>query len=190
MQFFSVQYERVYSAHHAFIRIARDALKQAEEGIAWNDNTFLTITLSAFSIEAICNGLGALDVARWEKDFERCPSRAKLRLLCMALGITFDPGTQPWADALWLIGLRNRIAHPKLQIIDTVEEASSWAEANAKHRAKPLSDIEQECTIENARRALAAVVALVDCFASKAPHGSALQLDGWSTSTHLQPGTT
>ena len=186
MQAFDVRSERVYSAHHTFLRIARQALIQAEIPVAWRDNAFLAITLSALSIEGFCNGLGALDIERWERDFESCSPRAKLRLLCMEFDLEFNPDVQPWADALWLIKIRNRIAHPKLEPINIVARVSTQAEANAKHREMPLSKIEQECTVENARRALNAVDALIAYFADKAPNGLDLRFDSWSASTHEQ----
>ena len=178
--------ERKFSAHHTLIHIAGLSLERAErKEPGWFNEAMVTITFSALAIEAMGNAIGDRVVPDW-KDFESANAYAKLGLLAERLGANYDRQAEPWSTLRWLAKLRNQIAHPKPELV--VDEAViSERELNDRQVDPPESKIEREITIENARRALKAVVDVKWSLCEKiSPEKSfGLGTDGWTGSTEL-----
>jgi hypothetical protein len=147
--------KRSFSAHHMLIGAARMAAEDAEaKRPGWSYSQLTTITLCGLAIEAICNAVGERIVGDW-KDFESANPGAKLRLLCEHLRIPFDKGQEPWSTIRWLLKQRNAIAHAKPQLL-TEEHVWSRDEFDRRRKECPLSDLERELSLGNAKRSLTA----------------------------------
>ena len=165
-----IRKERDFKPHHFLIYAADIGLAHAEEvtkeerGISiWTPHELTAIIFSAFALEAIGNSFGEKLVKRW-KDFEGSSPIAKLRIVCAELNIDPDFGSEPWATALWLVTFRNGVAHAKPNFIKTddmvpVSEYTFW-----HLHSDPLSEIEKQITLENARRAVKAIREILDQF--------------------------
>lgn len=148
-----VKQKRSFSAHHMLIGAARIAVEDAEaKKPGWSYSQLTAITLCGLAIEAICNAVGDRVVADWN-DFESAPPNAKLRLLCEKLKVQYDKNKEPWSTVRWLLKQRNKIAHAKPQLL---EEEHVWSRDEYDRRRKdcPLSDLERELSLGNAKRAL------------------------------------
>src|ERR1700694_3892213 len=106
--------------------------------------------LCGLAIEAICNAVGDRVVTNW-KDFESANPNAKLRLLCERLNVEYDKNQEPWSTVRWLLKQRNEIAHAKPQL---VKEEHVWSrdEYDRRRQDCPLSDLERELSLDNAKR--------------------------------------
>src|ERR1700676_627246 len=147
--------KRMFSAHHMLIGAARAAVADAEAKMpGWSYSQLTAITLCGLAIEAICNAVGDRVVTDW-KDFERASPNAKIRLLCEHLNVQYDENQEPWSTVRWLIKQRNAIAHAKPQLI---EEEHEWNRDDYDRRREdyPLSDLERELSLDNAKRSLKA----------------------------------
>ena len=162
----SVKTERFYSAHHALLRIARDNLTKAEtKEPGWFDWQFSTITFSSLAIEAFCNAFGEKVIRNWN-DFESCSPKVKLRLICEHLDISYDSSKEPWLDVLWLLKIRNLIAHPKAEPLKS-QTVMSQEDHAKQHRSFPKSKLESEFTLKNAQKSVWAVNQLIELFCAE-----------------------
>ena len=162
----NVKTERFYSAHHALLRIAGDNLTKAEtKEPGWLDWQFSTITFSSLAIEAFCNAVGEKVIHNWN-DFENCSPKAKLRLICEYLNISYDSSKEPWQGVLWLLKIRNLIAHPKPEPLKA-ETVISQKEHAEQRRGFPKSKLEKELTLKNAQKSVLVVNQLIDLFCAE-----------------------
>lgn len=120
----------------------------------WSYSQLTAITLCGLAIEAICNAVGDRVIPDW-KDFESSNPNAKLRLLCEHLEVHYNKNQEPWSAVRWLLKQRNAIAHAKPQL---VKEEHVWSrdEYDRRRQDCPLSDLERELSLGNAKRALSA----------------------------------
>lgn len=169
-----VERERQFSAHHMLISAARWSLDDAQLKRAGSPGVLVAITLSALSIEAMCNAIGERVFQDW-KDLEGAPPLVKLRLLCHALNIPFDKETEPWKSARWLIQVRNRIAHAKPEFVRE-EKIVLQSQHNDRLVSYPKSKLEKELTLGNARRAVQAADYIKDALCTKVPPENAFGL--------------
>jgi hypothetical protein len=147
--------KRPFSLHHALIREAGAAVKHAKEKLpGYGDRPLTAIILCCHAIEAICNAVGDRVVTDW-KAFERTSPSAKLWSLCELLNVKHDNNQEPWSTVLWLLRQRNAIAHAKPQ---RVEITHVWSRDEYDHRRldDPISDLERQLTLGNAKRSLGA----------------------------------
>ena len=181
--------QRHFSAHHTLLRVARYELVKAERKEAgWFDSTFVVLTFSALAIEALSNAIGDRIVPDW-KDFESANPLAKIRLLAERLDLPYSSDSEPWKTIRWLGKFRNRVAHPKPEII-LDDKLILEREVDNRPFDPPKSKLEREVTIVNARRAFEAVERVKLLFCEKIPteDRSGLYLDSWSTSTSSDLG--
>ncbi|HZF00904.1 MAG TPA: hypothetical protein VE344_03315 [Methylomirabilota bacterium] len=138
-----------------------EKITKEEKGISkWTPHELAAIIFSAFALEAICNSFGdkLFGESCW-KDFETRSPIEKLQIVCEKLNInsSLDFRNELWSDAKWLVGFRNEVAHAKLQPIDQ-ETTIPIAQCNYYPiNSWPLSDVEKEITIGNAKRAIKVV---------------------------------
>ena len=71
------------------------------------------------------------------------------------MNVPYDNNQEPWSTVCWLLIQRNAIAHAKPQL---VEEEHVWSrdEYDLHRKEDPLSDLERELTLDNAKRSLKA----------------------------------
>ncbi|GLQ48390.1 hypothetical protein GCM10007862_34410 [Dyella lipolytica] len=157
---------RYFSAHHLLLETAREAAESPREDPTGQRQAALTsIAMSALTVEALANAVGNLVIERWAADFDRLSPIPKLRLICQAISFDMQPGHEPWQSIGWLVKLRNRIAHPQPEHV----QARRWLNAEearelSRNRMEidiPDSELEKELTLANAKRAVAAVDALI-----------------------------
>lgn len=168
------------------IGAAKAALEDANKRRpGWFYSELTAITLSALSIEAMCNAIGDRIVDGW-KNFERESPLVKLRLLCERLNISYDKKKEPWASAIWLYRFRNLIAHAKPEI---VAEEYVWAreEYDARQRDNPKSKLERLITLGNAAKAVrtAETIKTSLCEKISPDDGFGLYSDAWEGSTRV-----
>ncbi len=174
---------RRFSAHHILIGAAQAAVEDAEaKRPGWSYSQLTAITLCGLAIEAICNAVGDRVITDW-KDFERASQTAKLRLLCEHLNVQYDKNQEPWSTVRWLIRLRNTIAHAKPQL---VEEKHVWSrdEFDLRRTECPLSDLERDLSLDNAKRSLTATKDVLLRLTEVIPDENSLGLysDSWEGS--------
>jgi len=174
-----VRRERLFSAHHLLLANAMRVINElAPTRPERRDQALQVITYSAFALEALANAFGNRFVPRWNH-FENAGPLAKLRVIAQALNVPEpDFEKEPWSGAGWLVAYRNKIVHPKPQFVE-LEEEMSEEEYKLMQFEFPEAALEKELTKENARRALKAVEAILDCFVQNAPRNSVggLQFD-------------
>lgn len=186
---YRVKQERNFSAHHMLIGAARMALHQAEttkRGSYYNHLT--AMTLSALSIEAICNAVGKAVVNDWATDYEAMPPFSKLRFLCETLEVELKKDAEPWSSTLWLCGFRNDIAHAKPERVETDRTMTPEAyDAYHRERSASKSTLEKQVTLGNARRALRTAEAIMNAMYARVSPKKAFGLysDSWFGSARL-----
>ena len=154
--FMQITKERTFSPHHTFLGAARVSLELArsrQPGSHYHELT--AIVMSALSIEALANAIGARVMTDW-KDFESSSPWAKLRLLCEALHVAFDRSVEPWSTMKWLCGFRNKAAHAKPEDLLEVKQIPDCAYEQERSEW-PESSLEHEITLGNATRAYEAI---------------------------------
>ncbi len=181
-----VSRERHFFAHHMLLSAAYTAVNNLDTNKnGWFDKSLIAITLSALAVEALANAFGKRLVKGWE-DFERAPPRAKLRLVCNELQLKLDFGKEPWTTVKWLLKFRNEIAHAKPMIIRT-DHVLTHDEFEKYRMDRPASELEEQITVKNAKRAYAAVNRLKDIWCSRIDPGESFGLysDSWSGTAKL-----
>jgi hypothetical protein len=166
------QEHRYFSAHHLLLETAREAAESPRKDACGQRQAALTtIAMSALTVEALANSAGNLVIERWS-DFDRLSPLPKLRLICQALAIDMQPGHEPWQSLGWLVRLRNRIAHPQPEDVQSKRWLNAEEARAQQHKTEidiPDSKLEKELTLANAKRAVAAVDALVTIFMGAMP---------------------
>lgn len=175
--------ERNFSAHHMLIGAARASLEDAKAkrpGFFYSQ--LIAMTLSALSIEAMCNAIGDRVISDW-KDFETSSPNAKLRLLCERLKVQYDKSLEPWASARRLFKFRNLIAHAKPELVRE-EKVFSREEYDNRSPEFPKSKLEKGVTLENASRAVHTAEQIKDILCTRVPPEDALGLYSDSSFGH------
>ena len=158
--------KRKFTPHHVLIGAAEMGLEDAERknpGCFYNQ--FTAITFSALALEAIANAFGEKFVADWD-DFENGKPIAKFRIICTHLKVDADFNIEPWTTAKWLMKVRNKIAHAKPEMIN-FDKTMTKDESEKICRQLPLSKLEEEINLENARRAIKSVKQIQELFLLK-----------------------
>ena len=182
-----VQKKRVFEPQHLLMRVAENALEDAERKIpGWKNQEIIAVTFSALALEALANSFGCKLISRWD-DFESSSPIAKLRIICAELGISADWSTGHWGTALWLVSFRNKIAHARPQPI-TYDEIVSDEKFRRTFHDEPPSNLENQVNLGNAKRAVRAVDEIKWTFLSKLKalkpgEYSSLYSDGFSGNT-------
>jgi len=179
-----VRKERHYSAHHAFLNIAWRALKAAEQEEGHRPHHILIcMTFCALALEALANAFGERFDDDWEV-FERTSPVARVRILCSTLGIGWDKQQEPFATVVWLAKFRNKVAHAHPQIVKT-ESVMTQDKYDEQRDEWPSSGLENYLTIENARRSMDQVHALLRLLIHKTPieKWRGLVADGFTSSS-------
>lgn len=180
-QLFRKTVERPFFAHHMLLHAADLEIKEAEATECGRFNKCLSaMVMTSLAIEALANAVGSRIVADWPS-FERLRPHEKIDLLVNQLSIARDPTKEPWTTLQFLGGFRNDIAHPKPEPVKRESVLPEVALAKTAFEA-PLSALEREITLGNARRSYAAVNALkrllTDALPVKARFG--IYADMWS----------
>ena len=182
--------ERDFSGHHMLLRVAKSELAEAEKNkLGRIDRCLVAMTFSALACEALANAIGERIVDSWN-DFESLSPKAKIRMLSERLGLPYLSSAQPWLGIHELAKFRNLIVHAKPEKV--IEKKSiTEEEYNSNHIEVPLSKLEKQITVGNARRAIEAVEAIKTMLFDKLQLENKLGIwsDGWSGSTRLMPNT-
>jgi len=178
--------KRTFFAHHMLLRVAALEIAEAESSELERFNKCLTaMVMSALAIEALANAVGSRVVADWAV-FEQLRPHEKLEALINQLGIARDPTAEPWTTVQFLGGFRNDIAHPKPEEVTSVHVLP---QAGLEKTAfdTPLSKLEHEISLGNAKRSFAAVHALKGLLADALPQGARFGIysDMWRGSTEV-----
>lgn len=185
-QLFRKTEERTFFAHHMLLHAAELQVGEAEITELGRFNKCLSaMVLTALAIEALANAVGTRVTKDWPT-FERLRPHEKLDCLVAQLGIARDATTEPWITLKYLGGFRNDIAHPKPE--EVLKERVLPAVALDKTAFDtPLSALEREITLGNARRAFAAVRELKGLFTDALPAEArfGIYADMWHGSTTL-----
>lgn len=131
-----------------------------KEYVSWFDLMAAT-TLLALSVEALANTMGEHLVENF-KDFESSAPKAKLRIIYQQVGLKFQRDRPPLSDVLWLLRVRNHLAHPKFKVLKTTSDEMPLAEAQKHYReiGEPLHEIERDISPENCKKWLKSVMAI------------------------------
>jgi hypothetical protein len=156
--------ERRFFPYSPFLESANHfcGLMKSGECVYWHDLLAAT-TLLALSVEALANTAGELLIPSFG-DFESSSPKAKIRLICEATSIPYNPQKSPFAEVLYLLKVRNQIAHPKFQELryESSEMPISEAQDHYAKFAAPLHPLEKVLTPEFAHQSLFAVSSLRD----------------------------
>lgn len=176
--------ERTFFAHHMLLHVAELEIEHAEATEHGRFNKCLAaMVMTALAVEGLVNAVGSR-VATDYPAFERLRPHKKIEFLAEKLHISRDEAKEPWMTLQFLGGFRNDIAHPKPEL---VEKESILPEAGLAKTAfdTPLSALEREITVGNAKRAYAAVREfkglLTDAMPEDARFG--IYVDMWHGST-------
>lgn len=181
-----VTQERNFSAHNFLIHHAYLSLKAREETRNGAFHTELAvITMSALAIEALCNAVGSQMFDPWD-DWQS--PLTKLRLIASELRIAYDENREPWSTLRWLSVFRNQIAHAKPELIST-SVVCGPREADARRKSMPLSKLERQVSIGNARRAYHAIYNARNliALALDVELRFGITSDGWTGSLSIEP---
>jgi len=178
-----IERERFYSAHHVLMRLAKDNLLIAErKEPGWSDDLFSSLVFSSLVLEAFSNAVGEKVITSWG-DFDSARPQAKIRLICEHLDITYDPQIEPWATLVWLAKVRNLVAHPKAVLLSD-SAVISKDDYYTTERSQPLSKLEKEITIDNAKKSVKALDDVIDmiCHRLTPEENFGISGDMWSSS--------
>lgn len=159
----------------------------AREELGRFNKCLSAMVMTALAVEALLNAVGSRVAEDWAS-YEKLRPHEKLECLTARLNIQRDPGKDPWSTLQFLAGFRNDIAHPKPEL---VREDRVLPEVGLNKTAfqTPLSRLEQEVTLGNAKRVYAAVQALKGALTDALPAENrfGIYADMWhgSTSAHV-----
>jgi len=126
-----------------------------------------SLVFCAFCVEAYLNHMGRTCLSYWS-EIERAPVFAKLRLLMAEFGVHLVAGERPLQTIRHLFRYRDWMAHSKSTVIK--EEIDYEGEIDDSVRmTTPRHKWEDFITLENAKRCLDDVAALVKALNEKAP---------------------
>lgn len=176
--------EREFFAHHMLLHAASLEIAEAEASEHGRFNKCLaSIVMTALAVEALANAVGSRVADDW-LTYERLRTHEKIDFLVEHFAIQRASTNEPWITLHFLRGLRNDLAHAKPETI-TKELVLPEAGLTRTAFSRPLSKLEREITLGNARRAYAAVHALkgllTDALPPEARFG--IYVDMWSGST-------
>jgi hypothetical protein len=183
-----VSMDRPFSAHNLLIHNAALNLKAREASTAGRVHTELAVlVMSALAIEALCNAVGPRIIEDWD---DALSPLSKLQVICSALDIAYDEAIEPWSTLRWLCAFRNDIAHAKPESV-VIDKTCGPEQADALRNAMPLSKLEKQVTLGNARRAHRAISAARNIFSSALPveDRMGIGVDGWTSGLHVEPPT-
>jgi hypothetical protein len=176
--------ERTFFAHHMLLHAAECAISEASASKVGRFNKCLAaIVFSSLAVEALANAAGSRIAANWP-DFERKKPYEKIEHLVAQLSIARDTTKEPWTTLRYLGGFRNAIAHPKPEEI-LIEMVLPQAGLDKTAFNKPLSSMEKEVTLGNAKKAHFAVKTLKRLLAEAMPEETrfGIDVDMWHGST-------
>ncbi len=124
--------------------------EQKREG--WFYECLTTIVVAAFKFEAYLNHVGKALFPSFWSEMERLPHKQKRKIICAHLRIVEADGERPWRTLGDLFRFRNCVAHGKSEILDP-SQVVEFGEIEDLRRKRPLTEWEERCTIEFARRA-------------------------------------
>ena len=159
---------REFFAHHMLLHAAELEITAAEESERGRlPKCLAAMVLTALAIEALANAVGSRVVSDWPV-FEFLRPHEKLDHLVRDLSIARDATKEPWTTLTYLGGFRNDIAHAKPEAVP-----KEWVLPEAglikTDFDRPLSTLEREITLGNARRVFDAVRTLKGMLADALP---------------------
>jgi hypothetical protein len=183
-QLFRKSEEREFFAHHMLLHAAALEIEQAGATELSRFNKCLAaMTMTALAVEALVNAVGSRCVEDWP-EFEKLRPHEKIDRLVVRLSIKREPSKEPWTTLQFLAGFRNDIAHPKPEAVVKESVLPETALNKTMFRA-PLSALEREITLGNARRVYGAVNTLKGTLTDALPPELrfGIYADMWSGST-------
>jgi hypothetical protein len=184
IQHFRKVEERIFFAHHMLLNAAELEIADAEAMERGRFNKCLAaMAMTALAVEGLANAVGyriALDYPT----FERLRPYEKLDFLVENLQISRNSAAEPWTTLQFLGGFRNDIAHPKPEPM-TKESVLPELGLTKTFFQTPLSALEREVTVGNAKRVFAAVRELMCLLTDAMPAEARLGIyaDMWHGST-------
>ncbi len=178
--------ERPFFAHHMLLNVAALEVAAAESSELGRFNKCLTaLVMSALAVEAIANAVGSRVVTAWA-EFEPLRPHEKLDVLTLSLGINANPADEPWTTLRYLGSFRNDIAHAKPEEVKKVRVLPQEGLDKTAFET-PLSKLEREITLGNAKRCLIAVRALKGLLTDALPNDQrfGIYVDMWHGSTEV-----
>ena len=178
--------ERTFFAHHMLLHAASLAIAEAEANELGRFNKCLSaMVMTALAVEALANAVGHRAIEDWAT-FERKRPGQKIDLLVNRLAVLRDETMEPWTTLRFLGGLRNDIVHAKPEEVFK-EVLLPEAGLSKTAFATPLSALEREITLGNAKRTYSAVHALKGLFTDALPPEArfGIYVDMWQGSTAL-----
>lgn len=154
--------ERVFFPYVPYIESARYFCGELarKDYVSWHDLLAATVLLS-LSVEAIANTIGELVVPDF-KDFESSSPKAKIRIICESIGLEFNRDKSPFIEIIYLLKIRNQLAHPKYQRLhyESKEIPLEQAQKHYHELGEILHDIEKALSPELVKKSFEAVVRL------------------------------
>lgn len=165
-----VTQKRHYSAHNDLLRVGDNFLHACELDERWcGEGHFVCMVMCALAVESLCNTTGELIYLDWKADFETSSTKAKIRIICEKLDIKYDRGKEPFQTLHWVLQFRNKIAHAKPEPISNELLVSQSEYDQLQLTDGPQSKLEEDITIENAKRVLSRIHEFIEIIASKMP---------------------
>ncbi len=130
-------------------KLSLEQAKEKEDGSTYN--CLSSQLLSAFTIEAFLNHIGAQEIKLWHILEKKLQPREKLEFICNEIGLKPDYSKRPFQYFKQLFVFRNYMAHGKTTI-EQVNEIQLLGEAENIKRPKLYLD--KNCNIEIAERTL------------------------------------
>jgi hypothetical protein len=190
-QLFQKIEQRTFSAHHMLLRAASLAIAEAESTKIGEFNKCLSaMVMTSLAVEALVNVVGSRIITDDWDAFERLRPHEKIDMLVSRLEIPRDVDRSPWVVLQYLGEFRNQIAHAKPESVVKQRVLPEKGLANTAFEI-PLSALEREITLGNAKRALAAVQELKGLLTDALPRDSRFGIfaDMWEGSTTVHEPT-
>lgn len=109
--------ERLLITYSEHWHSSRTFLKLGIENPQGSYHQFLgSIVFTAFSLEAFLNHVGEALFKSW-LELEKLTPKGKIDVIAEKLGIAVDYGSMPWQIVPEIIGVRNKIAHGKNELL-------------------------------------------------------------------------
>lgn len=183
-----VTQKRHFSAHNDLLRVADNFLYACELDKRWcGEGDFVCMVMCALAVESLCNTAGELIFNDWKDVFESCNPKAKIRIICEKLNLTYDGGKEPFQTLHLLIEFRNKIAHAKPEPIEKLLFVTKQEYQDLCSSDGPQSKLESLINIENAKRALTNILKFRTLLSNSLPEKSAWVIDGDSWEMHSEP---
>jgi len=143
------------------------------------------MVMTSLAVEALVNAVGSRVSLDWEK-FERMRPLEKLDTLVHELNISRQVAQEPWTTLRFLAGFRNDIAHAKPELVERSRVLPEKAIQKLEFDT-PVSALEREITVGNARRVHTAVYTLKGLLTDALPVSErfGIYTDAWTHSTEF-----